>query len=158
MDNIRKVIDTNFYGTLKSIYQILPHFRENYGGHIVVVSSFEGKRGLPMDAAYAASKHAITGFMEVFRQELHGTPIHVSTILPGRIDTPMIANIKSPKASPKFPPELVAKAIVKALRSKSKEILVPNMALKLFLVLGSLSPSFADWFTRHYKLQGEDVV
>lgn len=157
IDEIQKVMDTNFYGTLRCIYQLLPHFRERNTRHIVVISSLDGRRGIPNDAAYVASKFALTGFMEVMRQELYGTSVYISTVLPGRIDTPMIENIKTPKINPKVPPELVANAVIKAIVNKKKELLVPFLPLKIFLIASCISPSFGDWFTRHYKLQGEDI-
>lgn len=157
IDEIQKVMDTNFYGTLRCIYQLLPHFRERNTGHIVVISSFEGKRGLPRDAAYVASKFALTGFMEVMRQELYGTSVIISTILPGRINTPMIENIKTPKINTKLPPKMVANAVINAIVKKKKELLVPFLTLKIFLIASCISPTFGDWFTRHYKLQGDDI-
>ena len=65
-----------------------------------------------------ASKFALTGFADVLRQELRGTGVHVSTILPGRVGTPMLCDLQVPRVSAKIPPEKVARAIVRAVAKR----------------------------------------
>jgi hypothetical protein len=95
---------------------------ERRSGHIVFVTSMAAKKGLPPDAPYVAAKFAMSGFGEVLRQELHGTGISVSTIFPGRVDTPMIANLRVPWISAKIPPERVAQAIVGPSGGRQKHL------------------------------------
>jgi NADP-dependent 3-hydroxy acid dehydrogenase YdfG len=78
----------NFYGSLYLMHEVLPHMLGRKKGHLVAVSSVDGKKGLPFDAPYVAAKFALTGFMEVLRQELYGTGVRVTTILPGQSGHP----------------------------------------------------------------------
>ena len=93
MESIRQCMETNYYGAVHLIREALPAMLARRSGHIVAISSVDGKKGLPPDAAYAASKYALTGFMDVLRQELRGTGVYASTIFPERVDTPMIEDL-----------------------------------------------------------------
>jgi short-subunit dehydrogenase len=143
----------NFYGALHGILTVLPHMLTRKSGHIVLVSSLDGKKGMPHDAPYVAAKFALTGFGEVIRQELATTGIHVTTIFPGRIDTPMIENLKVPWISPKFSAELVARAIIRGIRRRKAEVIVPGIYAPL-AVINALAPRFMDWFVRVFHLEG----
>jgi short-subunit dehydrogenase len=158
MDDIRNIMEINFFGSLNCIYEILPHFIGRRSGSIVVVSSVDGKKGLPLDSAYAASKFALAGFADVLRQEVSDTGIHVCTVFPGRIDTPMISNIETSGISAKVSPERVARAIVTSITRRKKEVLVPYVTSKFFVVSNSMSCGFGDWGVRFFNLKGRDVA
>ncbi|NLG83673.1 MAG: SDR family NAD(P)-dependent oxidoreductase [Firmicutes bacterium] len=151
-----RVMAVNFYGFLHGVQEVLPHMLARKEGHIVLVSSVDGKKGLPPDGAYVAAKFAATGLAEVLRQELHSTGVHVSTVLPGRVDTPLIADLSVPWISAKIPPERVAKAILKAVRKKKAEIVVPWLGPKTLLFLNTLSPRLGDWAVRVFRLEGRE--
>lgn len=151
---LRQIMEVNYFGTLNLIYSVLPGMLERKSGHIVVVSSVDGKKGLPMDTAYVASKFALNGFMDVLRQELRGTGVHVCTILPGRVDTPMIGDLRVPLGSRKIPSTRVARAIMRAIRRGSAEVIVPYLGPKTLIVANSFSPRLGDWLVRLFKLEG----
>jgi len=130
---------------------------ERGSGHIVVVSSVDGKKGLPPDTAYVASKFALNGFMDVLRQELHGSGVHVCTILPARVDTPMIENLQVPFGSRKISSDRVARSIVRAIRKNRAEVIVPYLGPKFLVVANSFSPRFGDWLVRLFKLWGVEA-
>jgi short-subunit dehydrogenase len=125
-------------------------------GHIVVVSSVDGRKGLPQDAAYVSSKWAVTGFTDVLRQELHGTGVYATTILPGRVDTPMIAALRVPWVSRKISSERVAAAIVSAIRKRKAESVVPYPGPKTLIILSAISPRLGDWLVRIFRLEGKE--
>ncbi len=154
VEHVECVMAVNFYGCLYSILEVLPHMLAVGAGHVVVVASVDGKKGIPPDGAYVASKFAITGLADVLRQELHGTGVHLSTIFPGRVDTPMIADVQVPFISPKIPPERVADAIVRAVLKQKAEVLVPRLNAKTLILVNTLSPSIADRFVRRLQLGG----
>jgi len=143
----------NFYGGIYAILAVLPHMRQRNSGHIVVVTSMNGKKGMPLDAPYAAAKFAMTGFAEVLRQELYGSGIFVSNILPGRVDTEMIRNLKVPWISAKIKPEAVARAILIAIEKRKPEVILPPLAVWLHYV-NVLSPKWGDAITRFFHLEG----
>lgn len=151
---IRQIMEVNFYGALNLIYGVLPIMRKRGSGHIVVVSSVDGKKGLPPEAAYVTSKFALVGFMDVLRQELHGTNIHACTILPARVDTPMIAGLRFSWGSRSIPAARVGRAILRAIRKRQSEVIVPYLGPKFFVLANSFSPRVGDWLVRLFKLWG----
>lgn len=148
----------NFYGAVRMILRALPHMLERGRGHIIAVSSVDGKKGLPMDAAYVASKYALNGFMDVLRQELRGTGVWATTVCPARVDTQMIASLRVPMISAKIAPERVAGAIVRSLRSRRAEVIVPWLGPKLLIVLSAIWAEMGDFFVRLLNLEGEDTI
>ncbi len=83
----RSMVDTNVLGCAYTIRAVLPHFRERNGGHFVLTSSVAGRRALP-GSLYSATKWAVCGMGEALRQELADTPIKVTLVEPGMVDTP----------------------------------------------------------------------
>jgi NAD(P)-dependent dehydrogenase (short-subunit alcohol dehydrogenase family) len=154
---IRRIMEVNFYGSLHLIYAVLPKMLERRSGHIVAVSSVDGKKGLPPDTAYVSSKFALNGFMDVLRQELYDTGVHASTILPARVDTPMVQDLRLPFVSPRIPPERVARAILRAVRAKRAEVVVPYVGPMALILASTLSPRLGDFLVRRFKLEGEEV-
>jgi NAD(P)-dependent dehydrogenase (short-subunit alcohol dehydrogenase family) len=152
-EKIQYAMAVNFYGGVYAILSVLPHMRSQGSGHIVVVTSVDGKKGLPLDAPYASAKFALTGFAEVLRQELHGSGIYVCTILPGRVDTGMIEDLRVPWISAKIPAEMVANAIVGAILKHKAEAIIPFQA-SLLVYLNTFFPRLADWVVRYFHLEG----
>lgn len=155
-EKVEQSMAVNFYGSLHAVLEVLPHMRERGSGRIVLVSSMDAKKGLPLDGPYVAAKFAITGLGEVLRQELHGTGVHVSTIFPGRVATPMTASIDVPWISAKIQPESVARSIIRAIRSRRPEVILPPQALGLHY-LNTLSPRLGDWAVRFLRLEGWEM-
>jgi 3-oxoacyl-[acyl-carrier protein] reductase len=81
-DQMRKLMDVNYFGTFYAARAALPVFRKQGRGHIVIVSSIVGKRGVPYVGAYSATKFAQVGMAECLRSELAGSSIHVSVVCP----------------------------------------------------------------------------
>lgn len=82
LEVVRKVMDTNFFGVLYATKYCLPEIIKNKGS-VVGISSVAGFRGLPGRTGYSASKFALNGFLEVLRNELIKTGVHVLTACPG---------------------------------------------------------------------------
>lgn len=78
-----QIFETNFFGTLRLIHEILPVMRRQRSGRIVNISSVVGFLPAPYMAVYAASKHAIEGYSESLDHELRQFGIRVSLIEPG---------------------------------------------------------------------------
>ncbi|MBI5472656.1 MAG: SDR family NAD(P)-dependent oxidoreductase [Ignavibacteriae bacterium] len=145
----------NFHPCIQLIYAVLPQMLQRRSGAVVVISSVDGKKGLPLDAPYVASKFALTGFMDVLRQELHGTGVQAITVLPARVNTPMIASLRVPWISKKTTPEHVARVTMRALRrERSGEVIVPYAGPKLLIITNALWPRLADALVRLFHLEG----
>lgn len=153
VEEVERSMAVNFYGALYAVLAIQPHMLERGDGHIVLVSSLDGKKGLPQDAPYVAAKFALAGYGEVLRQELHGSGVHVTTVFPGRVDTPLIDTLEVPRVSAKIPAEAVAQSIVAAVRQPRPEVIMPIQGRALHLV-NALSPRLGDWLVRLFHLQG----
>lgn len=86
---VREVFATNLDGVLNSVLPVLPWMQRRGRGHIALMSSLAGIRGLPSCPAYSASKMAVRGFGEGLRGAYRQYGITVSVICPGYIRTPM---------------------------------------------------------------------
>lgn len=155
--DLERSMAVNFYGAVYSVLAVLPHMLARGSGHLVLVSSLDAKKGLPFDAPYVAAKFALSGFGEVMRQELRDTGIHVTTVFPGRIDTPLIDDLKVPRISPKFPPEMVARAIMRGIHRRKTEVIVPGF-YSLLVLANVLSPRLTDWFVQVAHLEGWETT
>ncbi len=153
-EQIQKIMDVNFYGTLNTIYAVLPYLLKKQSGSIVTTCSMDGKKGVPPDSAYVASKFALNGFHQVLRQEIKGSGVHVGLIFPSRTDTPQIAHVATPKITPKANPDKIANAVVKCVQKKKSEMMVPFFSCWLLTLGEFLSPSIGDFMVRAFKLDG----
>lgn len=154
IQDIQRSMAVNFYGGVYAIMAVLPHMQKRKSGHIVVVTSMDGKKGLPKDAPYAAAKFALTGFVEVFRQELCcDSGIYISNVLPGRVNTKMIESLRVPWISAKISPEAVTRAILFAIEKRKPEVIIPPQAILLHYI-NVLSPRMGDYLARVLHLEG----
>lgn len=150
----RAFMELNFYGAVRPVLRVLPHMLERRSGQIVGISSVDGKKGLTYDVLYVPSKFALTGFLDVLRQELRGTGVAVTTVLPGRVDTPMIKDLRVPVVSAKVSSEAVARAVMRGIRRRSAEVFVPYWSSKTIVLLSTISAGIGDWLVRAFKLEG----
>lgn len=92
MEVVRKVMNINFFGSVALTTAVLPSMIEQGSGHIIVTSSVMGKFGTRLRSTYAASKHALHGYFDSLRQEVHDKNIKVSLVCPGFIKTNVTKN------------------------------------------------------------------
>ena len=126
LESIRKIMETNFFGTMNSINSVYSYFKEKKSGHISIVSSVAGYRGLPIAGAYCASKSALISYAESLYFDMKRFNVRVSVINPGFIKTPMTDQNPFPMpmiVSPEFAAEEMFKGLTK---SKSFEIHFPK--------------------------------
>ncbi|MGH3885345.1 MAG: SDR family oxidoreductase [Pseudonocardiaceae bacterium] len=104
-EQVRRVMDTNFFGTLALTRAVLPAMRAQGQGRVVVVSSVSAFTGQPAMSAYVASKWALEGWAESLAIEVAGFGIDVALIEPGAYKTGIwdAAKITSPEHSPYRP-------------------------------------------------------
>ena len=95
-EKIREIMETNFFGTLNCIMAVNTYFRERKNGHIAIVSSVAGYRGLPAASGYCASKSALISLAESLYFDFKRYNVKVSVINPGFIKTPMTDKNKFP--------------------------------------------------------------
>ena len=138
-DEINRVFNVNFFGTVYMTKAFLPYFIDRPEAHIVNISSVFGLVAPPEQTAYCASKFAVRGFTESLRHELEDTNVRVSCVHPGGIKTNIARNSRLGEKTPedykdqgvKFfdkvaltSPETAADVIVKGIKSKNPRILI----------------------------------
>ncbi len=158
VEDFERALSVNFYGVLYAVLAVLPGMLQRHQGHIVLVNSLDGKKGIPPDGPYVASKFALTGLGDVMRQELRGTGVHITNLFPGRVDTPMIGALKVPWISSKLSSESVARTIVRAIHKRKTDVVIPALSGLALIYANTLSPRFADWAIRLLHLEGWEQV
>ena len=137
-DELQRVMDVNFLGRAHAYRAALPHLKASRGTFIDVNSGL-AYRGIPLQAAYCASKAAARAFFESARteQEKHGTGVDVSLILPGGINTPQFdrgrqkLGLHPQPVPPIYQPEVVSRAILHVAERPQRELPVTWAAQKL---------------------------
>jgi NAD(P)-dependent dehydrogenase (short-subunit alcohol dehydrogenase family) len=89
LDQFRGVMETNYFGAVRCVKQVLPPMRIRGSGCIVNITSIAGRIAFGATSAYNASKFALEAFTESLAQEVKGHGIRVALVEPGIIDTPM---------------------------------------------------------------------
>jgi NAD(P)-dependent dehydrogenase (short-subunit alcohol dehydrogenase family) len=153
-DELRRVMDVNFFGVAHGFWASLPALKESRGTFLHVSSAL-AYRGIPLQAAYCSSKAAARTFLESARVELqkHGYDVAVSLVLPGAINTPQFDRDrqklgKQPQPVPPiYQPEPYAKAVLRCAEKPIRELPVSWGAQKL-LWGQKLSPRAGDWVLR----------
>jgi len=85
--HLDEMIDTNVKGTIYTIRAALPHLLESDAADIVTIASEAGRRGLPFEAVYCASKFAQVGFTRALDHELRPQGIRCANVCPGGVAT-----------------------------------------------------------------------
>lgn len=149
----RKGIDVNYLGVLHGIQAVLPGMLAQGRGHIAIVSSVAGYRGLPKAGAYGPTKAALINLAETLAAEVRGRGVIVSVINPGFVDTPLTADNPFPMPG-LITAEAAAAAMEKGLLRRQFEIAFPwgfTRAMKLLRIL----PNAAFfWLVRRFMLKG----
>lgn len=156
---IRKIFETNFFGSMHVIRPALTHMLEHragekHRGHILLCSSCLSKLGTPYTAPYSASKALQDHFGRAMRHELQPQGIHVSTVHPIGTRTEFIeaANQASGGAGESMPPpeaftqppERIARAVVACLRKPKGEVWTSH-TVRLAFAAATACPGLADW-------------
>jgi NAD(P)-dependent dehydrogenase (short-subunit alcohol dehydrogenase family) len=124
-EKIREIMETNFFGTLNCIMAVSNFFREKKSGHISIVSSVAGYRGLPAASGYCASKSALTSLAESLYFDFGRYNIRISLVSPGFIKTPMTEKNKFSMPMIKSPEFAANKMFIGLTQKKSFEIHFP---------------------------------
>lgn len=139
----RRLFDVDFWGVVHGCRTAVRHLRAG-GGAIVNVGSVASDRAAPLLGIYSAAKHAVKGYTDTLRMELEydGLPISVSLVKPASINTPFIEHARSHMATepefipPIYPPEEVARAILRCAERPIRDVLVGGAAKFLSGVRG----------------------
>lgn len=160
---MRRLMDVNFMGTFHAIAAAMPVFRSQRSGHIIIVSSIVGQRGIGFASAYSASKAAQIGLAEGLRTELKGTGIEVSVVIPVSTRTEFHEAMRRDFGhavsghGPRQDASVVAEAIVKTLQRPRAEV-YPYRPSRALVILNALAPGFTDRIVKKYGRDGRQTA
>lgn len=151
-DQLHEIVDVNLVGTLLCIRAVLPHFMARRKGHVVNISSVLGKRGVPRQAVYCASKAAVLGLSESLRGELAPHGITVTSFCPSSTETEMNRSVRGDDHPLKlfirkrfmYTPEAVARRVVQAARARPREVVL-SVPAKAVVLANRIAPGTLDW-------------
>ena len=154
-DVMRRMMDVNFMGTFYGAAAALPIFRTQGSGHLILISSIVGHRGIALMSGYSATKAAQRGFAESLRSEFAGSGIHVSTVYPVSTETEFRTAMQRDYGhsvaglGPKQSVDVVARAVLACIRHPRPEVF-PHRLSRALGVLNAVAPSLTDRIVRKY--------
>ena len=161
LDDAQRLFETNYWGVVHGSLAALPHLKKQ-GGALINVGSELSETAIPLQGHYAASKHAVKGFTDTLRIELHeqGAGIAVTLIQPAAIDTPYpehamnYLGVEPKHVPPVYAPEIVADAILACAESPHRNLRVGGAA-KMFTMIEKVAPSLGDRMKERTAFDGQ---
>lgn len=151
-EDLRRVMEVDFFGVVHGTQAFLPHLRAAGEGHVVNISSVFGLISVPSQSAYNAAKFAVRGFTDALRMELEieGGGVSSTTVHPGGVRTDIARNAKLDRTTASLTggkdpavefdkvartsPERAARAILRAVERDRRRVLVGPDAYVIDLV------------------------
>jgi NAD(P)-dependent dehydrogenase (short-subunit alcohol dehydrogenase family) len=163
-EEYRRVTDVTYhgivFGTLAALRRMVPRNR----GVIVQVGSALAYRGIPLQSAYCAAKHAVVGFCDSLRSELlhDGSAVRVTMVQLPAVNTPQFEWVKSKvhgraqPVPPIFTPEVAAESIVWAADHDRRELLVGYPTVRA-VVGNKIAPGLGDWYLSRNGIEAQQT-
>jgi short-subunit dehydrogenase len=152
---MQRMMEVNFMGTFLATRAALPIFRARGQGHLVLISSIVGQRGIAGMSGYSATKAAQKGFAEALRAEFTGTGIHVSIVYPVSTETEFRSAMTRDYGysvsglGPTQRAADVAGAVVGCLHRPRAEV-YPYRASQILAAMNTLAPGLTDRFVKRF--------
>ena len=157
---MQRMMDVNFMGTFYGARAALPIFRAQSHGHLIVISSIVGQRGIALMSGYSATKAAQVGFVESLRTEFSGTRIAVSVVLPVSTDTEFRHAMERDYGhsvsglGPTQSMDDVARAVVRCVQRPRAEV-YPHASARALTIVNAIVPGLTDRIVRKYGRRRE---
>jgi len=173
LDDVRWLMDINFWGTVYGVRYFLPVLKQQPRAHIVNLSSLFGLIAPVGQSAYCASKFAVRGFTEVLRHELEGTSVSVTSVHPGGIATAIARRARlganAPQASQtesvklfervaRIPPEIAAETILRGVEMRKPRVLIGSDARSLDLLQRLRPGTYWKVMAKRYNAAGSGAT
>jgi short-subunit dehydrogenase len=159
---VHRLLSVNVVGTLNAARAVLPYFEAQRAGHLIVVCSIVGRRGIPGYAAYSAAKFAQAGLAEALRAELRGSGVAVTTVFPVSVASDFRDamtrefGIRVQGRGPIQSAEQIARAILRVTHTRAPE-LYPLRRARALVWLSAFAPALADRVARRFaRTRGGD--
>lgn len=147
----REIMELNYFSKVALTKSLLPYLIERQGGLIISISSVAGKIGTPMRTAYCAAKHALIGFMDALRAEVHTDNIKVMVVTPGSVQTDISVNalegdgqkhnVVDPLIANGIPVEECVEKIIIGIKNETPELLIAKGKEKLAVYVRRFYPT-----------------
>uniref|UniRef100_A0A1B6CN93 Ketoreductase domain-containing protein n=1 Tax=Clastoptera arizonana TaxID=38151 RepID=A0A1B6CN93_9HEMI len=151
LDVDKNVMNVNYFGQIALTKALLSSMIDRRSGHIVAVSSVQGRISIPHRSAYAASKHALQAFCDCLRAEVAQYKINVTVVSPGYIRTNLSLNaltssgqqygVTDESTASGYSPDKVADDILSAVIRKKPELILSETTPRLAIYLRTFFPS-----------------
>lgn len=162
MESLQKVFNTNFFGTVAVTKVVVSDMiAAKRGGNVTVVTSVQGKIGLPYRTAYSSSKHALQGYFDGIRGELLPHKIYTTIISPGYVRTQLSMNAVNADGSnygrtdentaKGMDPSELAKEILISIANKQIDVIVADPMAKAAVFVKNLIPELLAKMTQNRK-------
>jgi short-subunit dehydrogenase len=145
-EQIDRMLDVNLGAPIALARAVAPVMMGRHRGHIVFVSSLQGKAATPVSSIYCATKFGLRGFALALREDLRPHGVGVSVVLPGFIrDAGMFAGSEDtlPPGVGTRSPEEVARAVIRAVERDRAEVEVAPIALRLGTAVAAVAPAMS---------------
>jgi len=157
-EEMQRLLNVNYLGTYYAARAAIPVFRRQGRGHIIVVSSIAGKRGVPFMGAYSATKFAQVGLAECLRSELAGSAIHLSLVFPISTETEFhevmaresgaVSRVRGPRQGVDAVADAIARAIVRPVPE-----VYPYWKARGLVWLNAIAPGVCDRLVKRFGRQ-----
>jgi len=134
-ENTLKELQINCLSVISLLTILANLFEEQGSGSIAVISSPAGDRGRQSNYIYGTAKGALSIFLQGLRNRMAKSNVHILTIKPGFVDTPMTKDFK--KGFLWVSPEVISKGIYKAIKKKKEVVYLPFFWLFIMLIIKS---------------------
>lgn len=145
-EEVEQALRVNLTAPIHLAHALLPKMRERGSGQLVFIASLQSKAALPRSSLYSATKFGLRGFALSLRQDLAGTGVGVSVVLPGFVrDAGMFADsgAKAPLGLGTVSPRQVADAVADAVERDRAEVNVAPLTLRLAAGIAHRRPHLA---------------
>jgi len=154
LEYVRTSVEVNYMGVMNALAALLPAMIKRGQGHLAIVASVAGYRGLPKSLAYGPTKAALINVAETLRSELEPHGITVSVVNPGFVDTPMTKKNTFPMPGI-IPVEAAAQTLLAGLEAGRYEIAFPRGFALAMKALRRMPNVLFFWVVRNFILKDE---
>ena len=147
LSDTRRLLELNFFAVVEHARAALPALRASRG-QLVITSSFTGKLGSPISAAYSATKHALQGYFGAMRGEVKD--VDITLLCPGPVASEIAeaAGVKESNAN-KMPAARAARLMHTAIHHRLYETWISPHPAMHWLYVGQMAPDLAAWYTKY---------
>jgi len=137
--SITRQLEINLHGVIHGTREAMRRMKPRHTGHIVNIASLAGRAGGPNLATYCATKHGVIGLSEAVRQELRGSGVEVTVVMPSYAKTELAAGVPNLRGIQRVTPEEIAASAVDALKVPRFDVWSPRR-MGFVIGVGAMTP------------------